>query len=612
MLSRRQFFSITVIMLVLLVMFQFTGVMKDYWNEYDKNKYAEAVNSELKAEDAYEIARSEEDVSDTFVILIGDPEASNIGKMAQLWCEYTKRDLLTYEALDAVSEKLSLKAEVILLDSEYLDFDKDTKTLSELADTGASMIFCNLPEMGEIKANYLLRELLGIYAIYDTVTAEGIDLYEGFLLGGRTIYEATNEKEEELQDLELDIPWYATYAHTKRYMIGLVAEDALGSGYKVKNEDMPSIIWRNNVGKARIFAVNGDYMEDITALGILDAMMYEMEDYVIYPVVNAQNFVVTDFAGLSSELDDEMEKNYTRSQKAVFQDLIWPSLSSIYANSSDKPTFFINPQLDYTDEEEADGKQLVYYMKLISEAGAEAGITYNQISSVSANTKLKKDKAFYDEYLSEYKFGALYAGNENEDYYESDAVTKNLTDLRTVCLSNDLTDAPVSYAECGATKQRTTVDGFEHTYSDNLRVKSLQTALAYSNILVDMGTILYSDEKQDSWEISSERLASNVITYWKPFSVFDKTVLTESDTRVRQFLNLSYDDVRDGNIITVKTENLKENAYFILRTHNESIEAVKGGNFQEIEEHAYLICAEKESVEITLCDDASIFYYKDK
>ena len=611
MLSRRQFFAITIIMLVLLVLFQLTGVMKDYWNEYDKNEYAESVSISRNTEAAYVLNSDTEDLGDNYAILIGDSEDSAVGSMAKLWCLYTKRNFVEFESLTEIDEKLITDSDFLLIDSKYLDFDTDTAKLISYAKDGCSMVFCNLPDVKIIKNNQDLQKLLGIHRIYDeNVTVEGIELYEGFLLGGRTIYKEEGNPKESLQDLELDMPWYATYANTEKYMVGMLPEDALGETKKVKNEDLPSIIWRNNIGKTRIFAVNGSYMEDITALGILNAFEYEASDYVIYPVVNAQNLVIADFAALSSEYDDKMVDNYTRKQKAVFRDIIWPSLSSIYIKSGDIPTFYINPALNYKDENGFDSKQLVYYMKLIRETRAEAGITTSRIANVSIMDKLRKDKGFYDTHLESYICTSAFV--REKELEKSGNIYTVFEDMRTIATECNYREAPVSYLDNDITLQRATVDGFEHRYSDNLRMKSLQTSLAYSNILVDMNIMLSSDEKRDSWENSSERLASNVITYWQFYDKFDKTVMTESDARVRQFLNTDYSSMLNDNTISLSIDNFEGEAYFILRTHNESVEAVSEGSFTQIEEHAYLICAGAEEIEIVLKNDIELEYYKDR
>ena len=47
MISRRNYFVITIMMLILLFMFQFTGVMKERLNEYDVNEYVDSARTLL-------------------------------------------------------------------------------------------------------------------------------------------------------------------------------------------------------------------------------------------------------------------------------------------------------------------------------------------------------------------------------------------------------------------------------------------------------------------------------------------------------------------------------------------------------------------------------------
>lgn len=86
-----------------------------------------------------------------------------------------------------------------------------------------------------------------------------------------------------------------------------------------KNSLLPAILWRNSVDTAKIFCVNGDYLADISAVGILDAMMGETYDYDIYPVINAQNLVIADLPTFVSENEEEMQKRYSQSAQAVYQ-----------------------------------------------------------------------------------------------------------------------------------------------------------------------------------------------------------------------------------------------------------------------------------------------------
>jgi hypothetical protein len=123
-----------------------------------------------------------------------------------------------------------------------------------------------------------------------------------------------------------------------------------------------------------------------------------------------------------------------------------------------------------------------------------------------------------------------------------------------------------------------------------------------------MEDILIPKTQEDTWEKKEERFASYTITYWKPFKAFEKTTMSQSDARIRQFLNLNYEESKKDNEITLKIDSLEEEAYFILRLHGESIQAIEGATYTEIEENAYLISARRENVKITVEDNISLYY----
>ncbi len=604
--SRREYFTVTVIMLVIFVMFQVTGVMKDYWNEYDKNEYA-AASTELKAEGCYQSKINDADIEDGYVVIIGDDESDCTVKMAEIWCEYEKRDYFIFPTLNDAPERKIVNSDFIILDFDFLDVQNDTLILTGYANKGVNMVFANLPDSSVISSNIFLRVLLGIYGVRaDSVSLEGITLFDNFLLGGTTIYKPVNQSEEEMQDLVLDIPWYTTYSGVKRYMMGILNKDDYGGKDVLKDEDLPAIIWRNSIDNAKIFVVNGGYMDDVTALGIYSAMEYEMNDYLLYPVVNSQNLAITNFAALTSEYDDKMQQYYTRNQKAVFQDIIWPMLCSVYEKTGDVPTFFISPKMDYSSGEEPDADKLVFYQKLLREVDAENGLTlsYGAEFETSLSEKLEKDVSFYGDNIPNYKFLTLYS--ENTAKYESVMQNELLGDVRTVLFGRDSLAAPVGYISENVTAQYASVDGFEHKYSDNLKLKSLETCLGYSNILLDLGAVVDPQSDEDRWEKRIERFSSYTSTYWKPFTAFEKTSLSTADRRIRQFLNMDYSEESEGDVIHLKISEIEDKAYFILRTHGQDISSVSGGSFTKIEDSAFLIEVEQTDVEITLKSASSL------
>ena len=50
-----------------------------------------------------------------------------------------------------------------------------------------------------------------------------------------------------------------------------------------------------------------DFLTDISNLGILSAIVAQITDYDIYPVVNAQNLVAADMPAFSSENEEKMQ-----------------------------------------------------------------------------------------------------------------------------------------------------------------------------------------------------------------------------------------------------------------------------------------------------------------
>lgn len=604
MVSRRNFLSIAIIMFVLFVMFQFTGVAKESWNEYGINNYAVETQTNLTKQDAYTDTGK---VNGDYVIYIGDLEDGDVGSVVNQWCTYTKREVQSYTSLAEYQLDETNNPEVILLDSHYMNWDMDVSMLQKLVDENVNLIFCNLPDTQIIAEHEELIEMLGITLINaDQVQLEGIKLFDGFLLGGEQQYIVEDNENLEQQDMDLEVPWYCTSAGVKVYMVGMLDEEKYAD---IKNEFWPSIIWRSDVGKTRIFAVNGDYLSGNTGIGILDAMMSEMHDYEIYPVVNAQTIVALNYPGLTSENAAEMNTRYSRSQTAVFRDIVWPGLVSLTNAMNAKITCMMSPQFDYSDAQEPDADELEYYLKMVSEQSGEVGLTATTVSDTSLEKKLSKDYTFLHKQVPDYEFLSFYTGSSDTKAAVGQLNTDMMQSVRTLLVDYDVHNPVISYATSDVTALRATEDGFSHTYSEDLRMRSLETALGYSTITADMQRVLYPDNSDDEWENLYEKLSSYTITYWKPFSTFEQTTLAESDERAREFLAMDYEDSRVDDTITLNIQHADQETWFILRTHGESISAVKGGSYEEIEEGAYLITAEQSEVSIQLKNDIELYYY---
>lgn len=593
MVSKRKFFSIAIMMFVLFFLFQFSMVLRDSKNTYD-------INSSLtkkKADGENQWTPSDSVTgADSSVVFVGN-KAGDMGTAVSRWCTYAKRKLISCKSVSTYKSDDKNLPEMMILESEkYADGDNLT-TLETLEKKGVIIVFGCLENAKNIQNNKALMKFLGIQKVVAEEThLAGVKLFEGLLLGGEVTYNTSKDKEEKKrQDLELDVPWYQVGSGTKTYMVGLLDEK---TGKNVENEDLPTIIWRNGIDYGSVFAVVGDYMKDSTALGLLDGMRAEALQYTIYPIVNAQNLSMVNFPVFADENNTEMLKLYSQSVTGIARDIMWSALISVVEKSDMKMTCFIQPQADYTDDIEPKSGNLEFYLKQMKEQSAEAGISLEYQKLDKAEDKVTKDTEFFEKEKINYRFGAAFAKEKDLKGILKDTDSGLLGDVGTLVCDYTENQPVVSYYSDSVTLQTVTSDGMNYAYSDDIRMRSIQTALGYTNVMLDMYDIFWPQEKTDRWEVMQKRFSSNLLTYWKNFRDFDSTTLSESNARIRTFLNLVYSQSREDNTITLQTSEV--GSWFILRTHGEEIDEIDGGSQTEIEADAYLICAEDTTVKIRL------------
>lgn len=598
MVSRRNFITITLIMLVLLFLFQVPEVIRERMYDYGSNAYAKTQETTFDRQSVVSVTKKDVKQSGRYIVFIGDLDDHATGSAVRQWCAYSKRYVESYSSISDYTYEINQIPEAIVLDSDCLHIEKDMEILEKLTKKGIHLIFCGLPDVDQLKRNAQLKTLMGIRAVLsDGIRVKGIHLFDGLLLGGEQIYKLENSDEKFKQDLEIVIPWCQPASGTKTYMAGMMDKP-------VKNEEFPAVIWRNSIGQSRIFVVNGDYINGNAGIGFLEGMLYETNSYAIYPIINAQNLVVLNYPMLASENEEEMMRLYSCKPQALFRDLVWPGLAVVMEKSKKKMTCMLAPQQDYTDQMEPDPDHLVHDMKLLQERQGEAGIS-GTVRKVNAyETKLKKDKIFLDQKMPDYEFLSFYQDvltkKETEQALHSDL----LSGVRTVLTDYDKSETLVDYLNADIIRQRTTDDGWsEQTFSENLRIHSIETALGYSNIAVDMNRMIYPQSDEDTWEKLYDRFAGNVTTYWKAYEGFEATTLAESDLRIRRFLALNYTQERKDQTIQLKLENFDKEAYFLLRLHGETVKNMQGAGYEKIQKGVWLVQAQQEQVTITLGEE---------
>lgn len=602
MVSRRIYFVIAVIMFIIFFLFQFSAVTLEIWNDYDKNSYVKDLKELPGKSDAYQAAQSE-NAESRMAVYIGEP-GGNFANMAAAWALYSKRVLKTYDSLAAFGQSEDALVNdsaprMVIIDPSGVNWDEESavQNLETYVKSGMNLVFCRLPDVDVLEKNAPLRQLLGIRKITaKKTTVAGTHLYEGFLLGGEIIYKANDtEENRKKQDMDLTFPWYRLASGTRVYMKGLPEDES------IQSEDFPPIIWEKRFETASVFAVNGSYMEDVAGLGLLSAMEAKTKAYTIYPVVNAQSLVVANYPEMAAENDKEMMRRYSQSMDHVMRDIIWPTIIEAQYRNSLGLSCMMTPQFDYSDKNEPDQELLVYYMKLLNEQDAEAGLSAINASNTPIEQKLAADQTFMQAALPDYQFTSLYTGKKDEKAVTTALQQDIFKDARTVVADYDGDSEILGYATETVTEQRTVVDGLKYTYRQDFRTKSLATALGYSSVLVDVMRAAYpADKSDDTWKDIARDMGWDLHYYWENFGVFSGTTVSECDKRIRNFLAADYKEWREGHTIHLDVSGSRGTTWFILRTNNKKIDKIEGGDWEKIEEDAFLIKAEQAHVAVTL------------
>lgn len=424
MISRSNYIAITLIMCIVLLMFQLTGISENVLMNDGENIYAqEAVPEEQVApeQQSYEDQMDQRALATATrecVGLIGDPseECLEIGRD---WSVLQKKDYCYYGNLGEAAADVS-GAGFLIVDGTTLG-ETDVEALRTLADQGRHVVVSGLPDSRLLDTNRALRQSLGILEIVeDEITVDGFKLFGGFMLGGETIYD----------DYAQEMPYARLDDSVTAYAVAQ-SEDAWLQ--ELDNEDLPAIIWRYAPDVGKVYVVNGDYLTGQMGAGLLTGFAADTESVYLYPVVNAQVSVVENYPTLADENKDYMEREYGQNSSIVFRDILWPSIVAIYFDTDDVMTVTGAFRLDYDDREKLDENLLRFYYEQVTKESGEIGLSGYQVSDVPLEEKLEEDLDFLEEVLPNYEILTFQAGDLEEAQYASLVGEGNLLeDVNTV------------------------------------------------------------------------------------------------------------------------------------------------------------------------------------
>ena len=600
MLSKRVYFTVSSLMMLVLFMFQFSGIIRKKYNNFDENKYAVSEKNDLNKNNVFTVLTDEDKVVKSisgYIVYIGDINTKT-GNTVYEWCNYTKRNLLVYKTVSQYHRYNEKYPDAILIDSDYVNIDRDIDTFSLLTDYGINLVFCTLPSYSEISENQRFEQLCGISPHSESVNASGLKLYSGFLFGGEAWYTKENDPDGKFQNMKLTMPWYNTSNATKTYMSAVVESE---DGSKIDNEDQPAVIWRKSHDHAYVFCINGDYIKDISGIGILTAIMSESKDLDIYPVVDSQSVIVNNFPMFSFENDDAVEKYYLRNTSSLLENVIWPDISNLAESTGARFTFMAAPQINYSDNNLVSVREMDYFFRLFSEISSEAGLTTTRDDATSIDEKLTADAGIFSNYLSNYKFTSIIA---RKDELENVLSSKNslIDDVNTIITdSQDYSGTKLfSYVNDNVINVECPVTSDKYTYSDDFRQRCFQTALAYTNIEFNMTGVCNPDDEKELWNEEIKSKSTALTSYMKNSKQFTKCSISQADKRIREFMAADYSYKQNSSYVSLDITGDQNTARFIVRLRTGEVENVSGAVCTKVEKGVYLITAQSKHVEMTI------------
>lgn len=600
MLSKRVYFTVSSLMMLVLFMFQFSGIIRKKYNNFDENKYAVSEKNDLNNNNVFTVLTDEDKVVKSisgYIVYIGDINTKT-GNTVYEWCNYTKRNLLVYKTVSQYHRYNEKYPDAVLIDSDYVNIDSDIDTFSLLTDYGINLVFCTLPSYSAISENQRFEQLCGISPHTESVNASGLKLYSGFLFGGEAWYTKENDPDGKFQNMKLTMPWYNTSNATKTYMSAVVESE---DGSKIDNEDQPAVIWRKSHDHAYVFCINGDYIKDISGIGILTAIMSESKDLDIYPVVDSQSVIVNNFPMFSFENDDAVEKYYLRNTSSLLENVIWPDISNLAKSTGARFTFMAAPQINYSDNNLVSVREMDYFFRLFSEISSEAGLTTTRDDATSIDEKLTADAGIFSNYLSNYKFTSIIA---RKDELENVLSSKNslIDDVNTIITdSQDYSGTKLfSYVNDNVINVECPVTSDKYTYADDFRQRCFQTALAYTNIEFNMTGVCNPDDEKELWNEEIKSKSTALTSYMKNSKMFTKCSISQADKRIREFMAADYSYKQNSSYVSLDITGDQNTARFIVRLRTGEVENVSGAVCTKVEKGVYLITAQSKHVEMTI------------
>lgn len=453
-----------------------------------------------------------------------------------------------------------------------------------------------------------MAEKLGAASIGQEISVPGIRVIGNMFLG--------------TQGFGFDSDIYTTSAADVQLNKNAVAE--------VTSQDGHPIIWSSNSGKGKYIVCNSRERDDKNNYGTYTAILSQLNEDYIYPVVNAKLFFVDDFPSPVPEGNFARIYQETGLSTAEFyRQLWWPRMLDNGEKYHVKYTGLIietyGNQVKAPFVPLANGRArngLIVYGRELLKAGGELGIHgYNHQSLAPAG--YGQDKLGYTPWESQDDMEAslrelkryiadVYPNYEIHTYVppsnilspEGKAAVKEVfPDIRVYAsLWNGLATAKEYFQNFqlnsdGTSEIPRVSSGYAPT---NEEIWEAYNVLNYNGVFshfVHPDEIFYEESENLTWAAMQQGMEKLLSDLQNRFGWLEPVTATEGYEKLQDYVQMDYSLTRSSSGIKVHAWNFQQPLTFILRTKKE-IGSVTGGSAHRIQADAYALTVESTDFEI--------------
>lgn len=449
---------------------------------------------------------------------------------------------------------------------------------------------------------------LGIASLGQEISVPGIRVTGDMFLG--------------LQGFGFDSDIYATSVTDVR-----LTSDAVP---QVTSQEGHPIIWSHNSGQGKYIVCNSRERDDKNNYGIYTAILSQLEEDYIYPVMNMKLFFIDDFPSPVPEGNFERIYQETGLSTADFyRHLWWPEMLNNGEKYNVKYTGLIIE--NYGDQVKGPfvplanvnaRNSLIVYGRELLKAGGELGIHgYNHQSLAPAGYgqdslgyAVWESQADMEESLRELKryITDAYPGYEIHAYVppsnilspEGKAAVKNVfTDIKVYSsLWNGLATAKQYFQNFqlnadGTCELPRVTSGHVSTSE---KIWETYIVVNYNGVFshfVHPDEIFYEESENLTWTMMKQGLTNLLSELQNRFGWLEPVTASEGYEKMKDYFQMDYRLTRSEDGIKINAWDFHQPLTFILRTDKE-IGSVTGGSAQRVQANAYVLTVTDADFEI--------------